>query len=135
MSKEQMLARATHVFVGVVRQQAFESWPFLRFNTAGEKVRDAKYWRVLRRDVVVEMVLRGNVSNKTVPVYEYSWTGGASGDWNNADDGTRALFLVLVENGRYHGFETGGAVSSPSRPAQELSCHWINLTHSGNESR
>jgi hypothetical protein len=102
MSKEQMLARATHVFVGVVTRQEFESWPFLRFSIPGESVSKAKYWKILRRDVAVETVLRGNITSKTVAVYEFSWMGDKSGNWNNISDGDRVLFLVRVENGRYH---------------------------------
>ena len=102
MSNDQMLARATHVFVGVVRRQQFESWPFLGFSIPGENAGRAKYWKLLRRDVAVEMVLRGKVTSKSLAVYEFSWTGGASGNWNNLNDGDRALFLLRVENGRYH---------------------------------
>ena len=56
---------------------------------------------MLRREVRVEMVLRGTQSRKVVDVYEIFWTGGTSGGWNSTDDGERALFLVRIENGRY----------------------------------
>lgn len=35
-------------------------------------------------------------------MYEYFWTGGASGAWNSTQDGMRALFLTRVEGGRQH---------------------------------
>jgi hypothetical protein len=30
MTKDQMLARADHVFIGVIEKQQYELWPFLR---------------------------------------------------------------------------------------------------------
>jgi len=47
-------------------------------------------------------MIRGRESRKVVDVYEYFWICGASGDWNSTQDGERDLFLVRVENGRYH---------------------------------
>jgi hypothetical protein len=102
MSPDEMLARASHVFVGVIQKHEFESWPFFRLRTLGADPFDAKYWRILRREVRVEMVLRGVEPRKVINIYEIAWTGGATGDWNSTQDGERALFLVRVENGRYH---------------------------------
>jgi hypothetical protein len=102
MSTQEMLAWASHVFVGVIQEQNFESWPFFRLKKPLGRPDDAKYWKILRREVHVEMVLRGTESRKVVDVYEIFWTGGTSGDWNSTRDGDRALFLVRIENGRYH---------------------------------
>jgi hypothetical protein len=97
-----MLARASHVFVGVIEKQQFDSWPFFRLKVQGDDQRGAKYWKVLRREVRIEMVLRGSETHRVVDVYEISWTGGTSGDWNSTQDGERALFLLRVEGGKYH---------------------------------
>jgi hypothetical protein len=43
-----------------------------------------------------------SASGKVIDVYEIFWTGGTSGDWNFTHDGDRYLFLVRLENGRYH---------------------------------
>jgi hypothetical protein len=94
-----MLSRASHVFVGVIQRQQFESWPFFRLHSGTD---DPAYWKILRREIRVEMVLRGTESRSVVSVYEIYWTGGASGNWNSTHDGERDLFLVRVENGRYH---------------------------------
>jgi hypothetical protein len=102
MSREEMLARASHVFVGVIQKHEFEWWPLFRLSIPGDDRATAKYWKILRREVRVEMVLRGVESRKVVDVYEIFWTGGAWGDWNFTQDHERALFLVRVENGRYH---------------------------------
>ena len=102
MSAKEMMARASHIFVGVIQKQQLESWPFLRFSFPGMDSATAKCWKVLRREVRVEMVLRGAESRKVIDVYEFFGTCGASGDWNSTHDGERALFLVRVENGRYH---------------------------------
>ncbi len=97
-----MLDRADLVFIGVIESQHFDFWPFFRFNLAGENPATAKYWKVLRRRVRVEMVIRGMESRKLIDVYEIFWTGGTTGDWNSTRDGERDLFLVRVENGVYH---------------------------------
>ena len=102
MSANEMMARASHIFVGVIQKQQLESWPFLRFSLPGMDSATAKCWKVLRREVRVEMVLRGAESRKVIDVYEFFGVCGASGDWNSTHDGERALFLVRVENGRYH---------------------------------
>ena len=102
MPRDEMLARASHIFVGVIQKHRFDSWPFFRLNAPGVDPANAKYWKILRREVRVEMVLRGIESRKVVDIYEISWTGGASGDWNSTQDGERGLFLVRLENGRYH---------------------------------
>jgi hypothetical protein len=102
ISRDEMLARASHVFIGVIRKQQVESWPFFRLRIPGDDPSTAKYWRILRREVRIETVLRGAESRSLVDIYEIFWTGGASGDWNSTQDGERDLFLVRVENGRYH---------------------------------
>jgi hypothetical protein len=102
MSSEAMLARASHVFVGVIQTQGFDSWPFFRLNIPGEDPGNAKYWKILRREIQIEMVLRGSERRRVVDVYEISWADGATGDWNSTRAGERALFLLRVESGRYH---------------------------------
>jgi hypothetical protein len=97
MTREQMLARADHIFIGVIEKQEFENWLSLR--VPGDS---SSYWKVLRRRVRLETVLRGVEPRKTIDIYEIFWTGGASGDWNSTQDDHRYLFLVRVENGRYH---------------------------------
>ena len=101
MSTGEMLSRASHVFIGVIQKHQFESWPSFRFEVPGER-EDAKYWRVLRREVRLETVLRGAETRNVASVYEISWTYGASGDWNSTQDGERALFLLREESGHYH---------------------------------
>jgi len=97
MSPVQMLQRSDHVFIGVIEQHEFEKWPF--FRVPGQA---SSNWRILRRRIRVENVLRGVETRKQVDIYEIYGAGGASGDWNSTQDGERALFLVRVENGRYH---------------------------------
>jgi hypothetical protein len=102
MSRDEMLARASHIFIGVIQKQQFDSWPFSRLNMPDADPATAKYWRILRREVRIEMVLRGTESRKMVDIYEIFWTGGATGSWNLTDTGERDLFLVRLESGRYH---------------------------------
>ena len=102
MSNDEMLARASHVFVGVIQKQQIEWWPFFGLKVPGDNPTNAKYWKILRREVRIEMLLRGVESRKVVDVYEIFWTGSASGDWNFTRNGERDLFCVRVENGRYH---------------------------------
>lgn len=96
-----MLSRASHVVIGVIEDHRFESWPFFRVSVPKD-VSEAKSWRVLRRRVRVEAVLRGSESRKSIDVYEVFWTGATSGDWNSTHDGERAVFLLRVEGGYYH---------------------------------
>jgi len=102
MSREEMLRRASLVFVGVIQDQQFESWPFFRLKIPDGDPDSSKYWMILRRRVRVETVFRGVEPCSAIDVYEIFWTGGTSGDWNATQDGQRALFLVRKENGRYH---------------------------------
>ena len=102
MSPDQMLARASHVFIGVILSHHFDSWPFFRLHVPGADPEDAKYWKILRREVRIEMVIRGAESRKLIDIYEIYWTGGTTGDWNSTQDNERDLFLVRVEDGRYH---------------------------------
>lgn len=99
MSPEQMLQRATLVLIGVVEYQQYDSHPWFRIPNPTP---ESKYWKILRRQIRVESVLRGTYTRPTIPIYEISWTGGASGNWNAIHTGHRALFLVHVENGRHH---------------------------------
>jgi hypothetical protein len=101
MTPEQMLTRADHVFVGVIQKHQLYSSPYRRL-TPEITPESRKYWRILRREVRVEMVLRGTEPRKTIDIYEIFWAGGASGNWNATHDGERDLFLVHVEDGKYH---------------------------------
>jgi hypothetical protein len=103
MSDEEMLARASHILIGVIQKQEIEWRPFFRLRMPGDDPATAKYWKILRREVRIEMLIRGVESRKVVDVYEIFWTGGASGPWNSTQNGERALFLVRVENGRRSG--------------------------------
>jgi uncharacterized protein YceK len=100
-SRDEMLSRASLVMVGVIESHHWESWPFFRVSLPSD-AREGKYWRVLRRRVRVETVLRGSESRKSIDVYEIFWTGGATGDWNATQDGERDVFLLRVEGGYYH---------------------------------
>jgi hypothetical protein len=102
MTSGEMLQRADLVFVGVIQKHRFDSWPLLWLSIPGETAFQAHYWKLLRRQVRVELLIRGDDRRKVIDVYEFFWTGGASGDWNFTRDGDRSLFLVRRENGRYH---------------------------------
>jgi hypothetical protein len=97
MTPEEMLDRATLVFVGVIQSQIFVNRPFLQVPT-----QDAGPWRVLDRRVTVEAIARSKESRKVIDVYEYSGIGGTAGDWNQTRVGGRYLFLVRNESGSYH---------------------------------
>ena len=88
MTRTEMLDRASLIFVGVIEEQNFPFQPFFRAHVDKDSDTDAN-WRILRRRVRVD-------------IYEIFWTGGTSGDWNSTRPGERDLFLVRVENGRYH---------------------------------
>ena len=102
MTPQDQLSRARLVFIGVIQKHQFDSRPFFHLNIPGDDPSNAKYWKVLRREVRVETVLRGVEPRKLVDVYEIFWTGGTTGNWNSTHDGDRDLFLVRVENRRYH---------------------------------
>ena len=102
MSTQQMLERATLVFIGVIQKQQIESRPFFRLKMPGEDPDSAKYWKVVRREVRVETVLRGIEPRSVIDIYEIYWTGAATGDWNSTQNSERALFLVRKEEGKYH---------------------------------
>ena len=102
MSKQEMLQRADLVFIGVIQKHQIDWWPFFRLKIPGDNPDSSKYWKIMRREVRVETVLRGVESRSVVDVYEIFWTDGATGNWNSTRDGQRALFLVRKENGRYH---------------------------------
>jgi hypothetical protein len=124
---EEMERRATLAFVGMIERHIFENQPYFRI--PGDK---SRYWKVLRREVRVETVIKGSESRTRIPVYEVFWVGGASGDWNSTSDDERYLFLVRLENGRYrvvqdwsrsiypvHSGTHGGAPLSDSAPFWE----------------
>jgi hypothetical protein len=97
MTRDQMLTRADHIFIGVIEKQEYENWLFLQI--PGEKHGD---WTILKRQVRIETLLRGQESHQSVIIYEFFGTRGAVGDWNSTREGERDLFMVRVENGRYH---------------------------------
>ncbi len=92
-----MAQRATHAFVGVIEQQEVLKWshPYVPGDRTG-------YWKLLRRRIRVENVLRGRESRDRVDIYEIFWTGGATGDWNATETGKRYVFLVRTDGGVYH---------------------------------
>lgn len=98
MSRDQMLARADLVFIGVIQKHAFDPWPYLRLQIPADK---SPLWRIIKREIRIETLLRGAESRKVIDVYEVFWTGGTSGDWNATQNGERDLFMVRVENGHY----------------------------------
>jgi len=102
MSSKEMLWRADHVFIGVIQEHYFEPWLFFALNIPDEDPERTKYWRIVRREVRIESVLRGVEPRKVANIYEICWMGGRMGDWNSTQNGERDLFLVRVENGRYH---------------------------------
>ena len=65
---------------------------------------DRNDWQPVRREVRVEMVLRGAESRKVVDVWEIMWLHGVNGNSKNGltIDGERALFPVRVDGGVYH---------------------------------
>ncbi len=97
MSPKEMPGRADHVFIGVIDKHEFQLWPFYRvpYITSPD-------WRLMRMKVRIENVLAGSEPRKSVDVYEFIWTGATTGDWNSTQNGSRYLFFVRVENGRYH---------------------------------
>jgi hypothetical protein len=97
LTPDQMLDRATHIFIGVIEKHALEFRPFFRI--PGD---ESGFWKVARRRVRIENVLRGEEKRPVVDIYEIFWTGGATGLWNVTTDDGRYLFLVRVENGKYH---------------------------------
>src|ERR1700730_8449105 len=88
MTTDQMLDRATLVFVGVIERHTFVNWAFLRI--PGE---ESKYWRVLDRRVRIEAISRGEEPRRVIDVYEFFGVGGTTGDWNSTQDNHRYLFL------------------------------------------
>jgi len=108
MKPEQMLQQATHIFVGVIEKQEFEDWRIAwlyRYSWLGQKFPwffPSDRYQPLRRRVRVEMVLRGTEPRSIIDIYEVYWTGATTGDWNFTHDNERDLFLVRLENGRYH---------------------------------
>ena len=86
---------ATHIFTGVIQYQQLDSWPF--FRVPGD---DTGYWRIFRRRVRVELVVRGGPMADVVDLFEIAWIGGASGDWNATQVGERAVFLAKMESGK-----------------------------------
>jgi hypothetical protein len=101
MSSDEMLDRASLVFVGVIQEQLYERWPSFRLVLPQANSQDRQYWRVLRRKVRVETVLRGTEPHDIIDLYEVFWVGGASGSWNGTEVGDRDLFLLNKERGLY----------------------------------
>jgi hypothetical protein len=97
MTPDQMLQRADHIFIGVIVDQQLQAWPF--FRVPGQKPGD---WAILRRRIRLENVLRGVEPRTEVDIYEVFGLGGKVGDWNSTEVGERDLFLVRLENDRYH---------------------------------
>jgi hypothetical protein len=101
MTPDQMLRRADLVFIGVIQEHHFDSWPFFRV-AGGSPDGHPEWWRPLRRRVRVETLLRGSNPGQVIDIYEmFGFGGGTSGDWNSTRDNERYLFMVRGENGRW----------------------------------
>ncbi len=94
-----MPKQASHIFIGVIEDQELLAWPWHRAIVPATEA--GGYWRILRRRLRIETVVRGNETRPAIDVYEVYWTGGAAGKWNSTQTGQRALFLLRLENGRY----------------------------------
>lgn len=102
MTPDQMANRATHIFIGEILDQRFESWPFLRIPGEPFTIQGRGKWMVLVRHVKVNAVIRGTESRAVIPIHEIFWTGGGSGHSNSTEDAKRYLFLLRREGYRYH---------------------------------
>ena len=125
-SRDEMLSRASHVLIGVIENQEFACWPFFRVSLPGESIGvypdaerhagEARYWKVLRRRVRVEAVLRGIERRKFIDVYR------SSGQEGHLVTGTRLMtasaqsFFSTSNMGTITSSRIGGAASS-SLPA------------------
>jgi hypothetical protein len=129
MTPDQILDRASHIFIGVIEKQEFENWLFL--DVPGAKRGD---WAILKRYVRVETVIRGSESRQSIVIYEYFPTGAAIGNSNITRIGERDLFLVRVENGRYHLVWISGETFIRYIPASTTGCLWTIPIRSGSVS-
>ena len=102
MTYDEMLKRSSLVFVGVIEKHHIEPRPFTLIDPPEMYSPTPQSWKIMRREIRIESVLRGAESRKVVDVYEFFGQGPTVGDWNSTWDGERALFLVQLENGRYH---------------------------------
>ena len=84
MTPEQILQRASHVFIGVIEKHEFPN-RFL-FRVTGEQ---AEGWFVVRMKVRVETALRGTGSRPEMDIYEAFPGGGLAGDWDLTQNGRR----------------------------------------------
>jgi len=97
--------QADLIFIAVIQKHQFDTWPYIRLTISPKDDFGApNLWKVLRREVLVETVLRGKEARKIISVYEVVWTGGTTGDWNATSEGERDLFGVRIEDGMYHVF-------------------------------
>jgi hypothetical protein len=104
-TQDELLGRASLVFIGVIESEELEyQLPFRLFWRVDSPppAEEGDYWRILRRRVRVETVLRSEERRPLVDVYEIFWLGGATGKWNDTQIGERAIFLVRPENGQLH---------------------------------
>ena len=102
MTPDEMLARSSLVFVGVIESHHSNWHPFRQVLLPVDAPARGNSWRIVRRRVQIELVLRGSEPRKAIDVYEVFANGGLSGDSNSTEEGQRALFLVEVEDGQYH---------------------------------
>src|ERR1017187_567231 len=134
MSPDEMLARASHVFVGVIQKHEFESWPFFRLRTLGADPFDPKYWRILRREVRVEMVLRGVEPRKVINIYEIAGLVAQLGTGSPRRTENVRCFLSVLRTGGITSSATGGVASSRSPADRIRTCPWTVRIPCGNES-
>ncbi len=98
-SREELPKQASHIFIGVIEDQELLAWPWHRAIVPATEA--GGYWRILRRRLKIETVVRGIETRPAIDFYEVYWTGAAVGQWNTNRTGKRALFLLRLENGRY----------------------------------
>ncbi|MEP7363348.1 MAG: hypothetical protein ABI972_08845 [Acidobacteriota bacterium] len=94
---DEFFNRSTHLFLGIIEDQVFPFYPLFRL--PGD---DSRSWRILRRRIKVEAVLKGFEPRPYIYLYEIFLTGGKSGDWNFTPSGERYLIPACVEDGVYH---------------------------------
>lgn len=102
MTRDEILARSSLVFVGVIESHDIDLRPLPPASLPGIAPASLELWKIMRRRVRVELVLRGTETRKEIDVYEIFYSGATSGDWNSTRNGERDLFLVRIENGHYH---------------------------------
>src|SRR5690349_11676775 len=92
----ELWARSSHIFLGVIEDHVLPFYPLYR--KPGD---DTGYWRILRRRVRIEAVVKGVEPRPYVYIYEIFWTGGATGGWNATQSNARYIIPLRIEDGVY----------------------------------